>query len=53
MSVQTICKKSPAKMAMVITAGKRQEVGVFCYAVLAVTNFATLFGGVGESCFFK
>jgi hypothetical protein len=52
MLVQTLCKKSPAKMAMVLTAGKCQDVAVFRYAVLAITNFATLFGGVGESCFF-
>jgi hypothetical protein len=33
------------------TAAKRQEVAVLRNAVLAVANFATLFGGVRESCF--
>jgi acetate kinase len=51
MLVKTILKKSPAKAAMAITAAKRQEVAAHCYAVLAVTDFAMLCGGVGESCF--
>jgi hypothetical protein len=38
---------------MAITAAKRQEVAAHRYAVLAVADVATLFGGVGESCFFK
>ncbi len=45
----TICKKSPAKAAVVITAGKRQEVAALCHVVLVVTDFATLFGGVSVS----
>ncbi len=49
--VLTICKKSPAKAAKAITAAKRQEVAAFRHAVLAVTDVATLFGGVGESYF--
>ncbi len=49
--MQTIFKKSSAKDAMVITAAKRQEVAALRYAVLAVADFATLSGGVGESCF--
>jgi hypothetical protein len=49
----TRCKKSPAKAAMVIRATKHQEVAVLRHAVLAVVNFAALFGGVGESCFLK
>jgi hypothetical protein len=47
----TISKKAPAKAAMAITAAKRQEVVALCQAVLAIADFATLFGGVGESCF--
>jgi hypothetical protein len=49
--VQTIFKKSSAKAAMAITATKRQEVAALRYAVLAVADFATLSGGVGESCY--
>jgi hypothetical protein len=41
----TICKKSPSKAAVAITTAKRQEVAVLCQAVLAVTDFASLFGG--------
>ncbi len=44
-------QKSLAKAAMAITVAKRQEVAVLRYPVLAIANFATLFGGVGESCF--
>jgi hypothetical protein len=51
MLVLTICKKSPAKATMVITAAKCQEVAALRQAVLAITDVATLFGGVGESCF--
>jgi hypothetical protein len=47
----TIYKKSPAKAQMVIMAAKRQEIVALRHAVLAITDFATLFGGVGESCF--
>jgi hypothetical protein len=36
---------------MAITAAKRQEVAALRHAVLAVADVATLFGGVGESCF--
>jgi hypothetical protein len=36
---------------MAITAAKRQEVVVLRPTVLAVADVATLFGGVGESCF--
>jgi hypothetical protein len=36
---------------LAITAAKRQEVAAHRYTVLAVTDVATLFGGVGESCF--
>jgi hypothetical protein len=36
---------------MAITVAKRQEVAAHRYVVLAVANVATLFGGVGESCF--
>jgi hypothetical protein len=36
---------------MAITAAKRQAVVALSYAVLAVVDFATPFGGVGESCF--
>ena len=36
---------------MAITAAKRQAVAVLPYAVLDVADFATPFGGVGESCF--
>jgi hypothetical protein len=36
---------------MAITAAKRQEEAARRYAVLAVDDVATLFGGVGESCF--
>jgi hypothetical protein len=36
---------------MAITAAKRQEVAAHRYAVLAVADVATLFGGVGKSCF--
>ncbi len=46
----TICKKSPAKAVLAITATKRQEVASL-YAVLAVADFAMLFGGIGESFF--
>jgi hypothetical protein len=51
MLVQTICKKSPAKVAMAITAAKCQEVVALRYAVLAIADVATPFGGVGKSCF--
>jgi hypothetical protein len=36
---------------MVLTAAKRQAVAAPRYEVLTVANFATLFGGVGESSF--
>jgi hypothetical protein len=36
---------------MALTVAKRQAVAALCYNVLAVTDFATLFGGIGESCF--
>jgi hypothetical protein len=36
---------------MAITAAKRQAVAALRYAVLALADFATPFGGVGESCF--
>ncbi len=36
---------------MAITAAKRQEVAALRYLVLAVADFAMLFGGVGESFF--
>jgi hypothetical protein len=36
---------------MAITAAKRQVVAALRYAVFAAVDFATLFGGVGESCF--
>jgi hypothetical protein len=49
--VSTICKKSPAKAAMAITAAKCQEVAVLRYAVLAVADVVMLFGGIRESCF--
>ncbi len=39
------------KGTMVITTAKHQAVAALRYAVLAVANFATLFRGVGESCF--
>jgi hypothetical protein len=45
------CKKSSAKAAMVLTAAKHQAVAALHYMVLAIADFATLFGGVGESCF--
>jgi hypothetical protein len=51
MLVLTIGKKSPAKAAMAITAAKRQEVAAHRYAILASADVATLFGGVGKSCF--
>jgi hypothetical protein len=47
----TIYKKSPEKVAMAITAAKCQEVAALPHAVLTVTDFATLFGGIAESCF--
>jgi hypothetical protein len=55
----TVCKKSPAKVAMAITAAKRQKVAVLRHAVLSSVvipqvgsvDLATLFWGVGESCF--
>ncbi len=47
----TICKKSPAKAVMAITAAKRQEVAALRHVVLAIADVATLFGGTGESCF--
>ncbi len=48
----TICKKSPAKAAVAITAGKCQEVAALRHTVLVIVDFAMLFGGVSES-FFK
>jgi hypothetical protein len=36
---------------MTITAAKCQAVAALCYVVLAVADFATPFGAVGESCF--
>jgi hypothetical protein len=47
----TICKKSPAKVTMAITAAKCLEVAALCHAVLAVADFVTLFGGIREYCF--
>jgi hypothetical protein len=35
---------------MAIRAAKRQAVAAIRYAVLAVADFATPFGGVAESC---
>jgi hypothetical protein len=32
-------------------SAKRQAVAALCYAVLAVADFATPFGGIGQSCF--
>jgi hypothetical protein len=37
--VNHLQKKSPAKAAMAITAGKRQEVAASRYAVLAIADF--------------
>jgi hypothetical protein len=34
-------------------SAKRQAVAALRYAVLAVADFATPFGGIGVSCFFK
>jgi hypothetical protein len=42
---------SSAKAAMAIIAAKCQAVMALRYAVLAVADFATLFGGIRESCF--
>jgi hypothetical protein len=36
---------------MAITTVKCHSVAVLRYTVLAVADFAMLFGGVGESCF--
>jgi hypothetical protein len=45
-------QKVSAKAAMAITAAKRQEVAAFHHTVLAIAaDVATLFGGIGESCF--
>jgi hypothetical protein len=49
MLVWTIGKK----VAMAIRAAKRQAVAAIRYAVLAIADFATRFGGVGESCSFS
>jgi hypothetical protein len=49
--VVTIYKKSPAKAQWLITAAKCQEVAAPRHAVVAIADFATLCGGVGESCF--
>jgi hypothetical protein len=49
----TICKKSPAKVTMMITVARRQQAAALCQVVLAVASFATLFGGVGDSCSLK
>jgi hypothetical protein len=38
---------------MAITAAKSQAVAALHYTVLAVVDFATLFGGIGESCFLR
>jgi hypothetical protein len=46
-----ICKKSPAKGQWLITAAKCQEVAALRHAVLAIADFAMLFGGRRESCF--
>jgi hypothetical protein len=47
----TMCKKSPTKAAMAITAAKRIEVAALCHAVFAVADFATLFGASGSLVF--
>ncbi len=47
----TICKASSAKAAMADNSGQTPRGRGVRHAVLAVTDFATLFGGVGESCF--
>jgi hypothetical protein len=44
-------QKVSSKVAMAITAAKRQEVAALRHSVLAVADVATLFGGVRESCF--
>jgi hypothetical protein len=49
----TICKKSPTNAAMAITVAKCQEIVMLHHEVLAIADFAMLFGGIGESCFFK
>jgi hypothetical protein len=36
---------------MAITAAIHQEVAALRHAILAVADVATLFGGMGESCF--
>jgi hypothetical protein len=40
----TICKKSPEKAAVAITAAKSQNIVALHHAVLAVADFAMLFG---------
>ncbi len=47
----TICIKSSAKAAMADNSGQTPRGSDVLYAVLAVADFATLFGGVIESCF--
>ncbi len=40
----TICKKSPEKAAVAIAAAKSQKIVALHHAVLAIADFATLFG---------
>jgi hypothetical protein len=47
----TIRNKASAKVAMVDNSGQMPRGRGVCHAVLAVTDFATMFGGVVESCF--
>ncbi len=47
----TICKKSPTNAAMAITVAKCQEVVTLHHEILAIADFAMLFGGIGESGF--
>jgi hypothetical protein len=48
-----ICKTSSAKAAMADNSSQMPRGSGVCYAVLAVANFATLFGGIVVSCSFS
>jgi hypothetical protein len=49
----TYAKKSPAEAAVAMVAAKHQELAMLRHAVLAITDFARLFGCIGKSCFFN
>jgi hypothetical protein len=42
----TICEKSSSDATVAMEADKRQEIAANCYSVLAIADFASVFGWV-------